>query len=36
MMQAYGALRTLRLILKNHRALKDYQVPDWDQLPALD
>lgn len=29
--EAYGALRTIRLILQNHPAVKDHKVPNWLQ-----
>ena len=29
MMKAYGAMRTLRLILANHPRTKGIKVPDW-------
>lgn len=29
MIEAYGAVRTLRLILANHPAARDYEVPEW-------
>lgn len=30
-MDAYEAVRLIRLILQNHRAVRDYKVPDWLQ-----
>lgn len=35
MKRAYGALRTLRLILANHPKVKGYQVPEWLQSGTI-
>jgi hypothetical protein len=35
MIEAYGALRTLRLILANHHATKSIVVPDWLQKAEI-
>ena len=29
MIEAYGSIRTLRLMLANHPKTKGYEVPDW-------
>ncbi len=29
MMETYNSIRTLRLILANHRKTKEYEIPDW-------
>ena len=32
MIEAYGAVRTLRLILANHPAVRDYEVSEWYRI----